>query len=376
MDTTTLTDEQAPVLPSSESGCPRCDEPFPADDAVSTSLFDSAPLGRCARCGTRFEGQDQCRLIFTCAGCGLPFRSESLLPHSEQWCTDCRGGDIPADLPGEEMAAATEREVRLALESKWRFLASPSTTVYLDRLVRQLARRIEGAPTRCRIVLFDDEAMWTLALPSGTILVSLGTIADLEDEAELVFIIGHELAHAASGDAAVRLVRLGFRAVSRGGAAHDPAAWAGAAVDLVKLGYGRRRERDADARSMEALLALGYDPGAALRYLRRLEGSMARRDAGIRELSLAHPPPHYRIRRLEKMLFGKVGSGGGRVLNREVFQRALGHPAVAERLVPLADLGDPAESGRAGSGWLAGRLWIALAALLATILLLLASWLL
>jgi hypothetical protein len=375
MDTPTLTEEQAPVLSSTESGCPRCEEPFPVQDAVSTSLFDEAPLGRCARCGTRFESRGQGRLIFTCAGCGLPFRADALLPHSEQQCFDCRSGNVPADLPGEELAAATEREVRLALESKWRLLGSPSSSVYLDRLVRQLSRRIEGAPARCRVVLFDDEAMKTLALPSGTILISLGTIAELEDEAELAFVIGHELAHAASGDAAVRLVRLGFRAVSRGKTARDHAAWAGAAIDLVKLGYGRRRERDADARSMEALLALGYDPGAALRYLRRLESSMVRREAGIRELSLAHPPPHYRVRRLEKLLFGRVGSGDGRVLNREVFQRALGYPAVAEGLVPLAGLGDPAESGRTGSGRFAGRLWIALAALLATILLLVAGWL-
>jgi hypothetical protein len=375
MDTTTLTEPHVPDLQRTECRCPRCEEPFPPEDAVSTSLFDDAPLARCARCGTRFECRAQRRLIFTCAGCGLPFQAETLLPRREQHCPECTAGNIPADLPEDEVAAATEREVRLALESKLRFLASPSSSSYLDRLVRQLSRRIEGAPARCRVILFDDQAMRTLALPSGTILVSLGTIADLEDEAELAFVIGHELAHAASGDAAVRLVRLGFRAVSRGKAAQDPAAWADAAFDLVRLGYGRRRERDADARSLEAMLALGYDPGAALRYLKRLESSIVRREPGIRDLSLAHPPPHYRIRRLEKMLFGRVGAGG-RVLNREVFQRALGYPAVRERLVPLCDLGDPAERRAGGSGWLTGRLWIALAALLATILLLLAGWLL
>jgi predicted Zn-dependent protease len=314
-------------------------------------------------------------LIFTCTGCGLPFPAKDLLPRSEHLCSDCRAGNLPADLPAGELAAATEREVRLALESKWSFLASHSSSIYLNRLVRQLSRRIEGAPTGCRIVLFDDEAMRTVALPSGLILISLGTIAALEDEAQLAFVVGHELAHAASGDAAVRLVRLGFCAISRNKAAHDPAAWAGAASDLVKLGYGRRRERDADARSMEALLALGYDPGAALRYLRKLESLMAEGDPGVRELSLAHPPPHYRLRRLERMLFGRVGSGEGRVLNREVFQRALGNPAVVKNLARLADLGDPAASGRAGAGWLSGRLWMVFAVLVAALLLLLAGWL-
>jgi hypothetical protein len=314
-------------------------------------------------------------LIFTCAGCGLPFAADHLLPRSEQQCADCRAGNLPADLPEEPLAAATEREVRLALESKLRCLTSRSSSVYLGRLVRQLARMIKGAPSGCRVVLVDDDGMESLALPSGLILISLGTIAELEDEAQLAFVIGHELAHAASGDAAVRLVRLGFRSVSRGGAAHDPAAWAGAAFDLVKLGYGRRRERDADARSMKAMLSLGYDPGAALRYLRKLDTLIESGDARVRELSLAHPPPRYRIRRLDRMLFGRVGGGEGRVLNREVFQRAMGYPALTENLVRLPDLRDPAERERAGSGWLGGRLWIVFAAAIAVLLLLVAGWL-
>jgi predicted Zn-dependent protease len=236
-----------------------------------------------------------------------------------------------------------------------------------------MAGRIDGAPAGCRLVLFEEDAQQTLALPSGLILMSLGTLAGLEDEAQLAFVIGHELAHAASGEAAVRLVRLGLRALVRDKSSQGTDVWAEAALDLVRLGYGRRRERDADARSMHAMLALGYDPSAALRYLNRLEKLIGSGQPGTEQLSLAHPSPGYRIRKLEKMLFGCVDSAEGRLVNREVFKRALGRPAGALDLVRLESLRDPSEAEGTGFAWLPGGMklpWIGLIlALIVTLLL-------
>jgi predicted Zn-dependent protease len=297
----------------------------------------------------------------------LPFLADRLLPHNEHICSDCGLGRLPADLPDEAVAAATEREVRLALEPRWRFVTSRSSSHYLNRLVRQLAGRIRGAPAASRVVLFEEDALQTLALPSGLILVSTGMLASLDDEAQLAFVLGHELAHAASGEAAVRLVRLGFHALVRGKSSQGADLWAEAAIDLVRLGYGRRRERDADARSMNAMLALGYDPGAAIRHLRRLEDLEGSGRPGTEELSLAHPSPGYRIRKLEKMLFGRVEGAEGRLVNREVFQRALGRPAGTGDLVRLESLRDSSEREGRSYSWLP---WVGLAiALIVTLLL-------
>ena len=337
---------------------------------LRTDLFDEAALCRCRRCGTRFTAEEgSVRLLFSCISCGLPFLADALLPHKEHVCSDCALGRIPADLPDGAMAAATEREVRLALEGRWRFVTSRTSSLYLLRVARQLAGRIDGAPMDCRVVLFEEKALQTLALPSGLILMSLGMLEELQDEAQLAFVLGHELAHAASGDAAVRLVRLGFRALARKTSGQERAAWAGAALDLVRLGYGRRRERDADARSVNAMLSLGYDPAAALRYLERIEALTDSGKAGTEELSLAHPSPGYRIRKLEKMLFGRVDSAEEGQVNREVFQRALGRPAGAADLVPLESLRDASESEGRRLQWLP---WIGLAlALIVTLLLVL-----
>jgi hypothetical protein len=370
MDTTTLKAEPIAAPAASRGCCPRCGDAAGSEHSVKSDLFDEAALCRCRHCGTRFTaGEQDVRLLFSCSSCGLPFLADALLPHNEHVCADCGIGRLPADLPDEALAAATEREVRLALESRWRFVTSRSSAQYLNRVVRQVAGRIENAPEHCRLVLFEEDAFQTLALPSGLILMSLGTLADLEDEAQLAFVLGHELAHAATGDAAVRLVRLGFRALARRRSSREAAGWAEAALDLVRLGYGRRRERDADARSMHAMLALGYDPGAALRYLARIESLIESCRQGTEELSLAHPSPGYRIRKLEKMLFGRVDSSEGGLVNREVFQRALGRPAGANDLVPLGSLKDASESDGSTLSWLPWlALIIALALTLAVVL--------
>jgi predicted Zn-dependent protease len=205
---------------------------------------------------------------------------------------------------------------------------------YLDRIARQIAGCIQSAPRSPRVVLVETPEHRTLALPSGTLLVSTGLLAFLEDEAELAFILGHEIAHAASGEAAVRLVRLGFKATARESAASDGLCWNDAAVDLARLGYGRRRECDADTCALRAMLDLQYEPQSAERYLQRLHAAIARGDDAVAETEVAHPTPLDRLRRIERALRLRVGltTEVPRV-NREVFRRALTPSALAAGLV-------------------------------------------
>jgi predicted Zn-dependent protease len=180
------------------------------------------------------------------------------------------------------------------------------------------------------------------------VLVSVGMIAALEDEAELAFMLGHELAQAATGDAARRLVRLGLQQVARERREVGRNAWAEAALDLVKLGYGRRAELDADERALRALLDQGYDAQSALRFLRRVEARSALGDVQVAEYVLAHPPPLERLRRLECLLADRVDVGPGRV-NRELFRRAAGHHVLTTQLEPVRTLSTEAAGPAAGS---------------------------
>lgn len=325
--------------------CPRCGEPSATSLRVKTRLLGLLEVRRCGRCGTR-TGSDENRdaFVFTCESCGLPFASDDLLPHAEHRCDDCRQGRLPAELPSPEVAAAAEAEIRHSLGLHWKFVRSESLDGYLGRVARVLGERVEGAPTRPRVLLIDDAAHKTLALPSGLVLVSVGALRFLEDEAELAFVLAHELAHAGSGDAAVRLVRHGFRATQASRRTPEAGNWAEAALDLVRLGYGRRRERDADTRALEAIMGAGYDPESVVRYLERLRERVDAGDPGVAEVAVAHPPSSDRIRRIEKALYGRVRGEAVVKVNREVFRRAVAS-GLAAGLAPALLAPVPAPEG-------------------------------
>jgi hypothetical protein len=324
------------------AACPRCEEPWPTGPTVTAPSFGGRALHRCRRCGTRVaNGTPAPRLVFTCEACGLPFLADAILPHGEHRCAACVAGGVLPELPDRDVAAAAEHEVRAALGTRWRFVTSAGVQTYLDRVARQLAARIESAPACPRVVLVDAPEHRTLALPSGALIVSTGLLRFVEDEAELAFVLGHELAHAASGEAAVRLVRLGFQATARERSAADGLCWSDAAVDLASLGYGRKRERDADASALSAMLDLEYEPLSACRYLQRLHEAIERGEASVAETAVAHPTPHERLRRIERILSARVGPAGEAPrVNREVFRRAQAPIRGGVGLVP-ADLDAP-----------------------------------
>lgn len=313
---------------------------------MSAAVLGGAAVRRCSRCGTRhLDDTDRVRFVFSCRVCGIPFEDDELLPHDRQRCEDCAQARLPPAAPDEALAGAMEHEVRGALNASFRWVGSGPLSDYLDRIAVRVAEHVDGAPGGVRVVLFDDPALRSLALPSGLLLISLGLLRSIHDEAELAFVLGHEIAHAASRDAESRLVRLGYRAAVREeGPGRDPTPWSDAALDVVRLGYGRQRERDADARALDAVLALHYDATSVLRFLHRLELRVERGEDAVAECAAAHPPPGDRVRRIERALYLRPPTGDPARVNREVFRRAAGPTELAKAVpVPL----DPDAAGAA-----------------------------
>lgn len=139
-----------------------------------------------------------------------------------------------------------------------------------ERELQALACRL--LPERCsgvRVYVVDSEKVQARAWPNGMLLVHGGLFAQLDDEAELAFALGHELAHLALGHfqgeriaalelaadawAAERLVQLGYRddagSTLLGRLAKSPYLGAGVAEQRIQA-LRDARQRRAKARPM------------------------------------------------------------------------------------------------------------------------------
>lgn len=186
----------------------------------------------------------------------------------------------------------------------------PELTAYVqevgDRVARQ-ARRKEQLDFEFSILNDSTPNAW--ALPGGKIVVNRGLLTELESEAELAAVLGHEIVHA---DAAH-----GARAQSK-----DMLTQIGVVASMMVLGstienetgreiamlvpqvgaqllsqkYGRDAERESDYYGMIYLSEAGYDPQGAVglqeTFLKLSEG---RNQDWMSGLFASHPPSRERV---------------------------------------------------------------------------------
>tara|TARA_R110002110_G_scaffold415612_7_gene652339 strand:+ start:146329 stop:148326 length:1998 start_codon:yes stop_codon:yes gene_type:complete len=165
---------------------------------------------------------------------------------------------------------------------------------YADGVVRRLidAAQVTGLEPRVEIVSTED--IWGAAYPDGTILVSLGTLRNLETEDEFAALLGHELTHVvmrhytadwfdearSRGLAAFTLMidirdkldeqRGEFKEEDRFSSLKSRAIAKGSATAsdiLLDAPFKREQEDEADYMSIDLLVAAGYRPDGMIALL-------------------------------------------------------------------------------------------------------------
>ena len=319
MDAAVLNPAPAEGQPSSAGSCPRCEEDWSRLPRLRLRELDGLEACRCQRCGTRgaWNESSQGRWLFSCNGCGIPFEEQSWLAPEDQRCVDCQQGNPPEQTEARWMDAI-EEEIVATVAGALDALDDSALDAYLMRTARAVAGAM-NFPSPPRIDVLNEDELRILTLPSGRIWISRGLVSALRDESQLAFLLAHEMAHAAAGDALARWIRLGLIPLIRDGIDEDTVREA--VVDLSCLGYGRRRERDADDAALRALRVLGYDPESTWRLLDTLQERYSCGDASIAEYVFAHPPA--RDRRVRMEITAHTCPADGRQLrtNGEVFHR-------------------------------------------------------
>jgi predicted Zn-dependent protease len=197
---------------------------------------------------------------------------------------------------GEQMEAQLAQELTL--------LDDPEVVGY----VRQLGQRIVAAagdevPEGIEFefdVVDDDQTVNAFAIPGGHIYVYTGLLRAARDEAELMGVLGHEVAHVTRRHIAQQLTAqfgaetlLSLIGSSGGltGLVGQLAGSVGAQGFLLK--YSRDAERDADHVGLAYEARAGWDPHGMIDFFSMLERQGDR--GGAPSFLLTHPEPGERV---------------------------------------------------------------------------------
>jgi predicted Zn-dependent protease len=206
----------------------------------------------------------------------------------------------------------------------------PELNAYVSRVGMSLARVSERPELPYEFVILDNSVPNAWALPGGKIAVNRGLLYELEDEAQLAAVLGHEIVHAAARHGAKQqekgtLLNIGLAVigVATAGTGMQDLAMQGAQLGgaLVQTRYGRDAELESDRYGMQYMARAGYDlQGAVALQQRFVQLSGSQQPAGYGALFASHPPSQERVdanlRTAAKL--GTTGRDG-----RAEFQRAM-----------------------------------------------------
>jgi predicted Zn-dependent protease len=179
-------------------------------------------------------------------------------------------------------------------------------TAYVAGVGQKLAA-VSDRDLPYEFVVLNNSVPNAWALPGGKIAVNRGLLTELDNEAELAAVLGHEIVHAAARHGALAMQRglLLQGAVLATTVAAQRGNFGGLAVGGANLGAqlltqrnSREAELESDLYGMRYMAAAGYDPQAAVTLQEtfvRLSEQNGGEQGRLAALFASHPPSAERV---------------------------------------------------------------------------------
>lgn len=210
----------------------------------------------------------------------------------------------------------------------------------LSSYVNQVGQRLATIASRdydlpYEFVVLNNGVPNAWALPGGKIAVNRGLLLELNNEAELAAVLGHEVVHAAARHGAAAMTRgtLLQGALVVGAIASQDSAYSDYMVGAGQLGaqlisqsYGRDAERDSDYYGIRYMLEAGYDPRAAISLQETfVRLSQGRDSSWLDGLFASHPPSQERVENNRALVneLQPLMQGGDLELGQARYQQAI-----------------------------------------------------
>lgn len=171
---------------------------------------------------------------------------------------------------------------------------------YVSGVGARLARVTHRAHMPYQFNVVNATYVNAYAFPGGSIAITRGILAELDSEAELAGLIGHELGHVNARHTAARMSKSKILGALVGGASliagtasqslgnlAGTVGGLGASLFLAK--YSREDERQADELGMEYMVGAGYTPQGMVGLMDVLRSMSKRQPSAIEAMFSSHP---------------------------------------------------------------------------------------
>ena len=197
----------------------------------------------------------------------------------------------------------------------------------IQRFAQPLFQTSNRAGFQWEITVLEDDSVNAWALPAGKLALNKGLLRYVASEHELAAVIAHEIGHAELSHHLQAMRRDNFtQAMTAAGRDVVVSSLRGpggsltsAGIDalrtpmhgLIRSGYSREAEREADQHILTVFKRTGHDPAGAAAFFRTMLAIVPVGSEGTTSLFSTHPGTEARIAELEKASAGlpRIASG-------------------------------------------------------------------
>ncbi|WP_456386964.1 M48 family metalloprotease [Desulfolithobacter sp.] len=262
------------------------------------------------------------------------------------------GGCSTDPVTGEKSLVMMTRSQEIALDRKqapfqfsadYGILMDRELNKYLNRVGMELARRSHRPDMPFSFRGVNAAHINAYAFPGGSIAATRGILVELQSEAELAALLGHEIGHVCARHAAEQMGKglLVNLLVAGASIATSSAGHEGTAELISRLGglgagallarYSRNDEREADALGMEYMTRAGYTPLGMAGLMEILLRSGEHNPTAIELMFATHPMSRERLETARLQAHERYAS---MLDNPDHRQRYMDHTAGLRRLKP------------------------------------------
>ncbi len=171
------------------------------------------------------------------------------------------------------------------------------------------------------------------AFPDGSIAITRGMLAELENEAQLAAVLGHEIAHVNCGHTASAMSKStvydALVSGTSGYLASSGSSWSDLVSTAGKLGsavvlarYSREQERQADQGGMMYMVRAGYDPQGMVDLMHLLVRISGSNPSALEQMFATHPMSAERLQVAQARLGSEYAGKNAGVVNQAAFLAA------------------------------------------------------